>query len=205
MTDMQKQRCGFVSIIGAPNAGKSTLVNRLVGAKVSIVSPKVQTTRTRVMGVVNHDDAQIVFIDTPGIFQPRKRLEKAMVAAAWQGTADAEEILLLVDAGKGRVNDDTKAILGRLKDSKREVILLLNKIDMVQKEKLLAITAELNAEGIFKETYMISALTGDGVATLLDTLAKRMPQGPWMFGDDQISDMPLRLLAAEITDRKSVV
>ena len=201
MTDTA-QRCGFVSIIGAPNAGKSTLVNRLVGAKVSIVSPKVQTTRTRVMGVVNHDDAQIVFIDTPGIFQPRKRLEKAMVAAAWQGTADAEEILLLVDAGKGRVNEDTKAIISRLKDSKREVILLLNKIDMVQKEKLLAITAELNAEGIFKETYMISALTGDGVATLLDTLAKRMPQGPWMFGDDQISDMPLRLLAAEITREK---
>lgn len=196
------QRCGFVSIIGAPNAGKSTLVNRLVGAKVSIVSPKVQTTRTRVMGVVNHDDAQIVFIDTPGIFQPRKRLEKAMVAAAWQGTADAEEILLLVDAGKGRVNDDTKAIIGRLKDSQREVILLLNKIDMVQKEKLLAITADLNAEGIFKETYMISALTGDGVQTLLDTLAKRMPQGPWMFGDDQISDMPMRLLAAEITREK---
>lgn len=202
MTDTTEQRCGFVSIIGAPNAGKSTLVNRLVGAKVSIVSPKVQTTRTRVMGVVNHDDAQIVFIDTPGIFQPRKRLEKAMVAAAWQGTADVEEILLLVDAGKGRVNEDTKAIIGRLKDSKREVILLLNKIDMVQKEKLLAITAELNAEGIFKETYMISALTGDGVQTLLDTLANRMPQGPWMFGDDQISDMPMRLLAAEITREK---
>lgn len=202
MTDMQKQRCGFVSIIGAPNAGKSTLVNRLVGAKVSIVSPKVQTTRTRVMGVVNHDDTQIVFVDTPGIFQPRKRLEKAMVAAAWQGTADAEEIMLLIDVGKGRINDDTKAIIGRLKDTQREVILLLNKIDMLQKDKLLALAADLNAEGIFKETFMISALTGDGVDALMQALAARMPEGPWMFGEDQISDMPMRLLAAEITREK---
>lgn len=202
MTDMQKQRCGFVSIIGAPNAGKSTLVNRLVGAKVSIVSPKVQTTRTRVMGVVNHDDTQIVFVDTPGIFQPRKRLEKAMVAAAWQGTVDAEEIMLLIDVGKGRINDDTKAIIGRLKDTQREVILLLNKIDMLQKDKLLALAADLNAEGIFKETFMISALTGDGVDALMQALAARMPEGPWMFGEDQISDMPMRLLAAEITREK---
>jgi len=200
--DLSQQRCGFVSIIGAPNAGKSTLVNRLVGAKVSIVSPKVQTTRTRVMGIVNHDDTQIVFVDTPGIFQPRKRLEKAMVAAAWQGTADAEEIMLLVDVGKGRINEDTKSIIGKLKDTKRNVILLLNKIDMLQKDKLLALAAALNEEGIFKETFMISALTGDGVAALLETLSKRMPQGPWMFGDDQISDMPLRLLAAEITREK---
>jgi len=197
-----EQHCGFVSIIGAPNAGKSTLVNRLVGAKVSIVSPKVQTTRTRVMGIVNRDAAQIVFIDTPGIFAPRKRLEKAMVAAAWQGTADAEEILLLVDAQKGRISEDTKSIIGKLKDSKREVILLLNKIDMVKKEKLLELTATLNAEGIFKEVFMISALTGDGVDTLLNVLASRMPQGPWMFGDEQISDMPMRLLAAEITREK---
>jgi GTP-binding protein Era len=200
--DLSQQRCGFVSIIGAPNAGKSTLVNRLVGAKVSIVSPKVQTTRTRVMGIVNHADTQIVFVDTPGIFEPRKRLEKAMVAAAWQGTADAEEILLLVDVGKGRINDDTKSIINKLKNTKRSVILLLNKIDMLQKDKLLALAAELNEEGIFKEIFMISALTGDGVAALLETLSKRMPQGPWMFGDDQISDMPLRLLAAEITREK---
>lgn len=203
MTDsMSAQRCGFVSIIGAPNAGKSTLVNRLVGAKVSIVSPKVQTTRTRVMGVVNHDDTQIVFVDTPGIFQPRKRLEKAMVAAAWQGTADAEEIMLLVDVGKGRINEDTKSIIGRLKDTQRNVILLLNKIDMLQKDKLLALAAELNGEGIFKETFMISALTGDGVDALMQALASRMPEGPWMFGEDQISDMPMRLLAAEITREK---
>lgn len=200
--DLSQQRCGFVSIIGAPNAGKSTLVNRLVGAKVSIVSPKVQTTRTRVMGIVNHADTQIVFVDTPGIFEPRKRLEKAMVAAAWQGTADAEEILLLVDVGKGRINDDTKSIINKLKNTQRSVILLLNKIDMLQKDKLLALAAELNEEGIFKEIFMISALTGDGVAALLETLSKRMPQGPWMFGDDQISDMPLRLLAAEITREK---
>lgn len=203
MTDsMSAQRCGFVSIIGAPNAGKSTLVNRLVGAKVSIVSPKVQTTRTRVMGVVNHDDTQIVFVDTPGIFQPRKRLEKAMVAAAWQGTTDAEEIMLLVDVGKGRINEDTKSIIGRLKDTQRNVILLLNKIDMLQKDKLLALAAELNGEGIFKETFMISALTGDGVDALMQALAARMPEGPWMFGEDQISDMPMRLLAAEITREK---
>lgn len=203
MTDsMSAQRCGFVSIIGAPNAGKSTLVNRLVGAKVSIVSPKVQTTRTRVMGVVNHDDTQIVFVDTPGIFQPRKRLEKAMVAAAWQGTADAEEIMLLVDVGKGRINEDTKSIIGRLKDTQRNVILLLNKIDMLQKDKLLTLAAELNGEGIFKETFMISALTGDGVDALMQALASRMPEGPWMFGEDQISDMPMRLLAAEITREK---
>lgn len=202
MTQDTPQRCGFVSIIGAPNAGKSTLINRLVGAKVSIVSPKVQTTRTRVMGIVNHDSTQIVFVDTPGIFQPRKRLEKAMVAAAWQGTADAEEIMLLVDVGKGRINEDTRAIISKLKDTQREVILLLNKIDMLQKDKLLALAAELNGEGVFKETFMISALTGDGVQALLDTLAARMPEGPWMFGEDQISDMPMRLLAAEITREK---
>ena len=199
---LTEQHCGFVSIIGAPNAGKSTLVNRLVGAKVSIVSPKVQTTRTRVMGIVNRAAAQIVFIDTPGIFEPRKRLEKAMVAAAWQGTSDAEEILLLVDAQKGRISEDTKSIISKLKATKREVILLLNKIDMVKKEKLLELTATLNAEGIFKEVFMISALTGDGVDKLLDILASRMPQGPWMFGDDQISDMPMRLLSAEITREK---
>ncbi len=199
---LTEQHCGFVSIIGAPNAGKSTLVNRLVGAKVSIVSPKVQTTRTRVMGIVNRAAAQIVFIDTPGIFEPRKRLEKAMVAAAWQGTSDAEEILLLVDAQKGRISEDTKSIISKLKSTKREVILLLNKIDMVKKEKLLELTATLNAEGIFKEVFMISALTGDGVDKLLDILASRMPQGPWMFGDDQISDMPMRLLSAEITREK---
>lgn len=197
-----KQRCGFVGIIGAPNAGKSTLVNQLVGAKVSIVSPKVQTTRVRVMGIVNHGDTQMVFVDTPGIFAPKKRLEKAMVAAAWQGMQDAEVTLLLVDASRGKINDDTRAIIERLKETGRKVVLALNKIDMVKKEKLLELVAALNAEGIFTDVYMISALTGDGVQRLMDDLSARMPEGPWMFGEDQISDMPMRLLAAEITREK---
>lgn len=196
------QRCGFVGIIGAPNAGKSTLVNQLVGAKVSIVSPKVQTTRVRVMGIVNHADTQMVFVDTPGIFAPKKRLEKAMVAAAWQGMQDAEVTILLVDVSKGKVNADTRAIIERLKTSERKVVLALNKIDMVKKEKLLELVSSLNAEGIFSDVYMISALTGDGVKHMMDDLAARMPEGPWMFGEDQISDMPMRLLAAEITREK---
>lgn len=196
------QRCGFVGIIGAPNAGKSTLVNQLVGAKVSIVSPKVQTTRVRVMGIVNHADTQMVFVDTPGIFAPKKRLEKAMVAAAWQGMQDAEVTILLVDVSKGKVNADTRAIIERLKATDRKIVLALNKIDMVKKEKLLELITSLNAEGIFSDVYMISALTGDGVKHMMDELAARMPAGPWMFGEDQISDMPMRLLAAEITREK---
>lgn len=196
------QHCGFVSIIGAPNAGKSTLVNRLVGAKVSIVSPKVQTTRTRVMGIVNRGKTQIVFIDTPGIFAPKRRLEKAMVAAAWQGAKDAEVVALLIDAGHGKVNAETRAIIARLKETKRKVIGILNKIDLLKKENLLALAAELDAEGVFTDLYMISALNGDGVEKLLGDLARRMPEGPWMFSEDQITDMPLRLLAAEITREK---
>lgn len=198
----QQTRCGFVGIIGAPNAGKSTLVNQLVGAKVSIVSPKVQTTRVRVMGIVNHGAAQVIFVDTPGIFAPKKRLEKAMVAAAWQGMQDAEVTILLVDASKGRVNDDTRAIIDRLKQTGRKVILALNKIDMVKKEKLLELAGALNAEGIFSDVYMVSALSGDGVDRMMNDIARRMPEGPWMFGEDQISDMPMRLLAAEITREK---
>lgn len=197
-----QQRCGFVGIIGAPNAGKSTLVNQLVGAKVSIVSPKVQTTRVRVMGIVNHGAAQVIFVDTPGIFAPKKRLEKAMVAAAWQGMQDAEITILLADASKGRINDDTRAIIERLKTQERKAVLVLNKIDMVKKEKLLELAASLSAEGIFSDVYMISALTGDGVNRLMAEIAARMPEGPWMFGEDQISDMPMRLLAAEITREK---
>jgi len=198
----QQTRCGFVGIIGAPNAGKSTLVNQLVGAKVSIVSPKVQTTRVRVMGIVNHGAAQVIFVDTPGIFAPKKRLEKAMVAAAWQGMQDAEVTILLVDASKGRVNDDTRAIIERLKQTGRKIVLALNKIDMVKKEKLLEFAQNLNAEGIFSDVYMVSALSGDGVDRMMNDIARRMPEGPWMFGEDQISDMPMRLLAAEITREK---
>ncbi|MBU6474959.1 MAG: GTPase Era [Alphaproteobacteria bacterium] len=198
----EKRSCGFVSIIGAPNAGKSTLINRLVGAKVSIVSPKVQTTRTRVMGIVNKDDTQIIFVDTPGIFTPRKRLDRAMVSAAWAGADDAEIILLIVDVARGKINAESRSIIEKLQKQKRKTLLALNKIDLVEKEKLLALAAEMQATGVFTDIYMISAATGDGVAALLKDIAARMPAGPWMFGEDQISDMPLRLLAAEITREK---
>ncbi|MBI1215126.1 MAG: GTPase Era [Alphaproteobacteria bacterium] len=201
-TGTETTRCGFVGVIGAPNAGKSTLVNRLVGAKVSIVSPKVQTTRTRVMGIVNRGASQIVFVDTPGIFAPKRRLEKAMVAAAWQGARDAEAVLLIMDVSRGKLNAETAAIIEKLKKTERKAIGVMNKIDLVKKEKLLEMAAALDAEGVFTQIYMISALTGDGVERLMDDLAPRMPEGPWMFGDEQISDMPLRLLAAEITREK---
>lgn len=202
MAEKKSQRCGFVGIIGAPNAGKSTLVNRLVGAKVSIVSPKVQTTRTRVMGIVNRGKAQVIFVDTPGIFAPKRRLEKAMVASAWAGMKDSEFVCLLIDIGNGKVNAETRAIITRLKEMKRQVIGILNKIDLIKKEALLALAAELDAEGVFSALYMISAIKGDGVERLLIDLARKMPEGPWMFAEDQITDMPLRLLAAEITREK---
>jgi GTP-binding protein Era len=179
ITAREGQRCGFVGVIGAPNAGKSTLVNRLVGAKVSIVSPKVQTTRTRVMGIVNKDDVQLIFVDTPGIFAPKRRLEKAMVAAAWAGAKDAEEVLLIVDARGGKINAESRAIIDRLKQTERKVSLVMNKIDMVEKEKLLGLAASLHAEGIFTDIYMISALTGDGVDKMMADLAVKMPEGPW--------------------------
>jgi len=196
------RRCGFVSIIGAPNSGKSTLINRLVGAKVSIVSPKVQTTRTRVMGIVNQGGTQIVFVDTPGIFAPRKRLDRAMVSAAWQGAAEAEIILLIVEVAKDKINPESQAIIDKLKKQGRKVTLVLNKIDLIEKNKLLKISAGLYETGVFNDIYMISALSGDGVDRLLLDLAGKMPAGPWMFNEDQISDMPLRLLAAEITREK---
>ncbi|MCE9508675.1 MAG: GTPase Era [Alphaproteobacteria bacterium] len=196
------RRCGFVGIIGAPNAGKSTLINKLVGAKVSIVSPKVQTTRTRVMGIVNRGATQIVFVDTPGIFAPRKRLDRAMVSAAWQGAADAEIVLLIAEVARGKINEDTQAIIAKLKKQDKKVVLVLNKIDLVEKEKLLKISSELFETGMFTDIYMISALSGDGVERLLQDIAAKMPEGPWMFNEDQISDMPLRLLAAEITREK---
>ena len=195
----QQTRCGMVGIIGAPNAGKSTLVNRLVGSKVTIVSPKVQTTRTRVMGILTEGQTQIILLDTPGIFAPKRRLDRAMVNAAWQGARDGDAVLLLVDVGKGRINDESRAIIEKLNETKRTVSLVLNKIDMLEKEKLLALTAQLNEMGSFSDIYMISALKGDGVERLRADLAARMPQGPWMFGEDQITDMPMRMLAAEVT------
>ena len=198
MTADPGQRAGFVAILGAPNVGKSTLLNRLVGAKVSIVSPKVQTTRTRVLGICIEGPAQVIFIDTPGIFQPRRRLDRAMVAAAWSGTADADDVLLLVDASRG-LDRNTAAIAKKLKRAERKFILAINKVDLVKKPDLLALAAELDKTGVFTDTFMISAETGDGVADLMAFLAGRVPAGPWLFPEDQISDMPGRLTAAEIT------
>lgn len=198
MSGPSNSRCGFYALIGAPNVGKSTLVNRLVGAKVSIVSPKVQTTRTRVLGIALRDQAQIIFIDTPGIFAPKRRLDRAMVASAWGGASDADGVLLLVDAQRG-INADTQTILDGLKKQKRQVMLAINKIDLVKKPVLLDLAAKLSESGLFTEIYMISAETGDGVEDLMDDLAGQVPEGPWMFPEDQISDMPSRLLAAEIT------
>jgi GTP-binding protein Era len=196
-----EQRCGFVAVVGAPNAGKSTLVNAMVGTKVSIVSPKVQTTRFRVLGIVMAGTAQVILVDTPGIFQPRKRLERAMVAAAWSGASDADHICLLVDAHRG-YDDDARAIVAKLKEVGRKAILVLNKVDLVKRDKLLGLTADLDAEGIFTDVFMISALNGSGVADLAAHLEKLMSPGHWMFPEDQISDLPQRLLAAEITREK---
>jgi GTP-binding protein Era len=192
-------RCGFIAILGAPNVGKSTLLNILVGAKVSIVSPKVQTTRMRVFGVAIRGRAQLVFIDTPGIFAPRRRLDRAMVRAAWRGAEDADVVLLLADASRRGLDDDTRRIVEGLKAAGRQAILALNKIDLVKPEKLLALAQKYNAEGIFTDIFMISATTGDGVEDLAAVLAARAPAGPWHFPEDQLSDLPQRLLAAEIT------
>ncbi|MEW5727373.1 MAG: GTPase Era [Pseudomonadota bacterium] len=196
------KRCGYVAVVGAPNAGKSTLVNGLVGTKVSIVSPKVQTTRFRVLGIVMKGAAQVILVDTPGIFQPKRRLDRAMVAAAWGGAADADVVCLLVDAERG-IDDDTRSIIDKLREAQRKAILILNKVDLVRKDKLLTLAESLNAEGIFTDIFMVSALTGDGLADLEEVFAERCPPGPWMFPEDQISDLPQRLLAAEITREKA--
>jgi len=194
-------RCGFVALIGAPNAGKSTLLNALVGSKVSIVSRKVQTTRTLVRGIAIEGTAQIIFVDTPGIFMPRRRLDQAMVTSAWGGAGDADLVGLLVDASKG-VDEAVEAILSGLPKLKASAILVLNKIDTVERSSLLKLTADINMRFAFRETFMISALTGDGVAPLKARLAAMMPEGPWLYPEDQVSDAPLRLLAAEITREK---
>lgn len=194
-------RCGFVTLLGAPNAGKSTLVNTMVGAKVSIVSPKVQTTRSRVRGIVVKDDCEIVLVDTPGIFKPKRRLDRAMVAAAWQEAEYTDLRVLMVDARRG-VDDDTRAIVDSLKKNKLAAILVLNKIDLVKPEKLLELSAQLNALHDFSETFMLSASTGEGVKEFEDRIAAQMPESPFMFPADQVSDLPNRLLAAEITREK---
>jgi GTPase len=193
--------CGFAALVGAPNAGKSTLLNRLVGAKVSIVSRKAQTTRAMVRGIAVCGQAQIVLVDTPGIFAPKRRLDRAMVASALSGATDADVIVLLADARKG-LDEETEAILGKLAQSQVPKLLALNKIDLVPRESLLALTAQFNAKAKFDETFMISALTGDGVEKLLGKLGERMPASPWLYPEDQLSDAPLRMLAAEITREK---
>jgi GTP-binding protein Era len=194
-------RFGFVAVLGAPNVGKSTLVNRLVGAKVTIVSPKVQTTRSRVLGIAMHGQSQIVFVDTPGIFAPRKRLDRAMVAAAWQGAADADLMCLLVDCERG-IDENARRIVAELAGLGRDAVLVLNKIDRVKRESLLALSAALNQAGKFRDTFMVSALNGDGVGDLLAYFARAVPAGVWHFPEDQLSDLPQRLLAAEVTREK---
>lgn len=198
-------RCGFFAIIGAPNAGKSTLLNRVVGAKIAIVTPKVQTTRSRIVGIALHGAAQLVFIDTPGIFAPSRRLERAMVEAAWTGVADTDGIVLLIDASAARngVPDrDAQAIVAALKEQNRRAVVAINKVDAVERTKLLDLAAWIDAQGIADDIFMISALTGDGVTDLLNSLVKRAPQGPWHYPEDQISEIPLRQLAAEVTREK---
>ena len=192
---------GFVALIGAPNAGKSTLLNALVGAKVSIVSRKVQTTRTQVRGIAMVDGTQIVFVDTPGIFQPKRRLDRAMVESAWGGASDADLVALLVDARRAD-EPETLAILDRLKDIRQPKALILNKVDTIDKPLLIDIAARLNEHARFDATFMIAALTGYGVRDMAAWLAKRMPKGPWLYPEDQISDAPLRFLASEITREK---
>lgn len=200
MSDIQT-RCGFVALLGAPNAGKSTLTNNFIGSKVSIVSPKAQTTRTTVKGIGIWKNTQIIFLDTPGIFKPKRRLDRAMVASAWTGVGDADMVTLVVDAKRG-FDDETKAIIEKLKENKTEAILVLNKTDIVKKEVLLELTQTLNNAYNFKETFMISALTGNGADDFYDYLADHLPQSPWYYPEDQMSDMPLKLLAAEIVREK---
>jgi GTPase len=195
------QRCAFVALIGAPNVGKSTLINALVGAKVSIVTPKVQTTRSLIRGIAIEGDAQLIFVDTPGIFSPRRQLDRAMVGTAWGSTQDADLVALLIDSRRGLKEDDEKILQG-LGEIRPPKVLVLNKIDLVDKLALLALTHEANQHASFAATFMISALSGDGVPDLKRWLAAHAPAGPWLYPPDQISDAPLRQLAAEITREK---
>lgn len=194
-------RCGFVALIGAPNAGKSTITNNFVGSKVSIVSPKVQTTRTLVKGIGIYDNTQIIFVDTPGIFKPKRRLDRAMVGSAWEGALDADIVVLVVDAKRG-FDDETRSIIAKLNKRKIEAVLVLNKIDLVPKEKLLGLSQAINQEGRFRETFFVSAETGQCIDDFYKYLAEHLPESPWYYPEDQISDMPLKLLAAEIVREK---
>jgi GTP-binding protein Era len=197
----ESTRCGFIALIGAPNAGKSTLLNALVGSKVSIVSRKVQTTRALIRGIAIESQAQLIFVDTPGIFSPRRRLDRAMVTTAWTGAHEADLVGVLIDARNG-IEDEAEDILRRLEDVKTPRVLVLNKIDVVSKEKLLTLAKDANAAAKFEATFMVSALTGDGVSDLKIWLSRHLPQGPWLYPADQISEAPLRQMAAEITREK---
>jgi GTP-binding protein Era len=200
-TQDTQTRCGFIALIGAPNVGKSTLINELVGSKVAIVSHKVQTTRALLRGIAIADGSQLVFIDTPGIFAPKRRLERAMVTNAWTGVQDADIAAVLIDAARG-LDEEADAILARIAETRQPKILLINKVDLVDKSALLAIVKAANERVAFAATFMISALTGDGVADVRSWLAAHVPPGPWHYPEDQITDAPLRQLAAEITREK---
>lgn len=199
--DAAARRCGFIALLGAPNAGKSTLINALVGSKVAIVTPKVQTTRTLLRGIAMEGAAQLVFLDTPGIFAPRRRLDRAMVTAAWSGAHDADIVAVLIDAKSG-LNDDAQALLKKLNEVRQPKVLILNKVDLVEKAKLLALAQAANDAAKFEATFMISATKGDGVADVRQWLASHVPQGPWHYPEDEVSDAPVRQLAAEITREK---
>jgi GTP-binding protein Era len=197
----EQTRCGFCAIIGAPNAGKSTLVNALAGTKISIVSHKVQTTRSRLRAIVLSGASQIIFVDTPGIFKPKRRLDEAMVEGAWSGAVEADAVILLTDVRRG-LDDEVLAIIEGLKKSGTKALLALNKIDLVKAESLLDLSRKFNEAFPFGETFMISALNGSGVAKLRESVATLMPEGPWLYAEDQIADVPLRFLAAETTREK---
>jgi GTP-binding protein Era len=194
---MTTSKCGFIALIGAPNAGKSTLLNRLTGAKLSIVTPKAQTTRARVLGILPRGDAQILFVDTPGIFAPKRRLDRAMVAAAWDGATEADYVLLLVDAKQGLTNA-VREIVSQIAATGRKLALVLNKVDLIDRQKLLPLTQDLAALADFEQVFMISAATGDGLEVLLDFCVAKLPEGPHLYPDDELTDLPDRLLAAEI-------
>lgn len=202
MTEAQTTRSGFIAILGAPNAGKSTLLNTLLETKLAIVTPKAQTTRASVRGICMAGNAQLIFVDTPGIFAPDARFEKAMVASAWSGAADADRVIVLVDAARGHAGANTQTIIDTLKEQGRKAILVLNKADIARKENLLKLAAELMETGIFTQTFMISAQTGDGVSDLKAHLAETTPEGPWFYPEDQLTDISERLLASEITREK---
>lgn len=201
MVDESQTRAGFVALLGAPNAGKSTLTNHFAGSKVSIVSPKAQTTRTTVKGIGIWQNTQIIFLDTPGIFKPKRRLDRAMVASAWGGVSDADMVALLVDAKRG-FDEETRAIIEKLKENNTSALLVINKIDLIKHERLLELADELNRIYNFTETFMVSALNGKGLDDFYDYLAEHLPISPWYYPEEQMSDLPLKLLAAEVVREK---